>query len=225
MLFALFSTFAITAMAAETTRESRQVSAFTEVEVGNAMIVEIRKGEVHSLELEGRPEDLQRIIAEVRGGELSIRVKPWGNIKTVKVFITTPELKGIDLSGSSRMKVLDVFASDHFDMDLSGASHLDIELNCSGSFDLHSSGASVLDLKGNAKTSEINGSGGSTINAQYFTSDDLEAELRGATKLKIIVKNRIEAEASGASDIMYSGNPKQVKVDTSGGAKVRPVKS
>ncbi|MGB0175834.1 MAG: head GIN domain-containing protein, partial [Owenweeksia sp.] len=192
MLFALFSTFAIPLIAGETTRESRDVSAFSEVEVGSALVVEIRKGNAHSLELEGRPEDLKKVTTAIKGGELSIKLKSSEKVKTVKVFITMPELKGVDLSGSSNMKVLDVFKAEHFDMDLSGASTLEIELDCSQSLDIHSSGASVLNLKGSAPSSTINGSGASTLNARGFTSARLKADLSGATKLKIAVKDGIE---------------------------------
>ncbi len=218
-------TLSFSLKADETIRESRDVVAFSELEAGNAMIVEIRKGSAYKLELEGRPQDLEKVITKVDDGELSIRVKPLSSIKTVRVYIIMPELTGVDLSGSIEVNVLDKFEVENFDMDLSGASQFNIELNCSRSLEVETSGASVIRLKGSAKYGDIESSGSSSIHAENFTTEELDAQLSGSTRMDVTVSGRLEVKASGASVLRYSGKPDHVVVNSSGASKVTSLKS
>ena len=156
--------FTTGARATENIRETRQVSGFSELEIGSAMIVEVHKGSTHKVELEGRPEDLSRVITEVKGGELHVGLKSMSRTKTIKVFITMPALEGVDISGSAQLRTLDIFEVNNFDLELSGGSQAEMELKCSGSISIDVSGGAIARIKVKVEDRiEVDGSGGSQL--------------------------------------------------------------
>jgi hypothetical protein len=67
----------------------------------------------------------------------------------------------------------------------------------------------------------VQSSGGSDLNASRLTANTAEVESSGGSDLSIAVRDAIVANASGGSDISYSGQPTTVKVNASGGGDVR----
>ncbi len=207
-------------------REKRELGAFKEIEVGSTFTVEINKGNTYTVELESDSEDLEKVITTVKNGELIIKMSGndwWSQSKkrsNIKLYITTPELVGLEASGNTQVKVLDVFQVADFDLDLSGASQVSIELECSGTLEIESSGATTLNLKGKAGSGDVEASGASNIKADDFNFINLDLDLSGASMASVGVSDTLNVEASGAATVKYSGNPKSIDINSSGASKV-----
>lgn len=182
--------------------ETRAVADFTEIEVGDALAVEVSASSQFLVTVRGNDNLLDRVVTEVRGDRLTIEMLP-GSYRDldVTVRIEMPELALLRLSGASRGQLTDLpSGAEEFALELSGASTATVENASATGLILGLSGASTASLYGlEANAAEVNLSGGS------------EASIR--------VEERITGSLSGGSTLHYRANP-TVNVATSGGSTV-----
>lgn len=210
--------------AAAQNRETRPLSGFDSISVSGGINLFLRQGEDFRVEVE-RDGDLDDIVTKVRGRTLEIHRSPWawrlfdwGDPGAVQV--TLPMLAGLRASGGSDVRGDGTFSGDRLEIAASGSTDLEIDVAVD-TLEAAVSGGSDVRLGGHARTARLQSSGGSDVDAGRFTAAEAEVEGSGASDIAIAVSDSIVAHASGNSDITYSGNPRIVNVDASGGSDVR----
>ncbi len=181
--------------------EKRDVPAFKSIDVGGAAEVEVVAGKEQSVVLEADDNILPSITTEVRGDTLHIGRKE-GNFRTknrLRVTISVPELTGMEISGATRANALNIRAEN---------------------FKLRVSGASKVNVEGEARSLDVDLSGASNIDAENLRTERAAVDASGASKATVFVSDTLNAEASGASRVSYSGNPRNVNKDASGASSV-----
>lgn len=102
----------------------------------------------------------------------------------------------------------------------SGASTLKGSINAAKTnFDIN--GASVTDIDGSTTNLTISASGASSFRGGDLQAESCKIEATGASSASINVSKDIDATASGASSIHYSGNASLSRVDVSGSSTVK----
>ena len=141
------------------------------------------------------------------------------------------------LSGASNMK--GNIKGGNLNFDLNGASTGRIDINATSlamsesgastfkgviastktNFDIN--GASTADIDGNTTDLMVNAGGASNFKGGDLQAESCTIEATGASSASINVSKTIDATASGASSIHYSGNATLSKVDISGSSTVK----
>ena len=152
----------------------------------------------------------------------------------VKPTISCDEL---DLDAESA-SVIEVKASaKEVSIDASGASQIKAEM-ATDQLDIDFSGASVIDISGQVTVADIEMSGASTLRAEKLRAANLDLECSGASKAYVMGINctteasgasgvvveclrQLNASASGASSIVYSGNCQVNILNNSGASSIR----
>lgn len=123
----------------------------------------------------------------------------------------------LDISGASEFIFSDVLEASTCHFDISGASQLNL-LKWTGTtaeFDI--SGASSVTIHdGTAQNIDFDVSGASVIEMPSFYVSTAKVDVSGASTLKVGVNESITGEASGASTVIYYGDPTTNKVQLSG---------
>ncbi len=68
---------------------------------------------------------------------------------------------------------------------------------------------------------ESEASGASGIYADSLNVENADVEANGASKIVVSVNNELKADASGASSIYYTGEPKDLVSKSSGASSVK----
>ena len=125
------------------------------------------------------------------------------------------ELQSIEIAGASSFTSDRDIKAEKLDIEVSGASHFDANLEVSVS------GASSAEIGGKAVNAKIDVSGASKLssNDEYLNTDYADVDISGASKAEIICNKNITGEASGASKLSFGGAAK-ADVSTSGASKV-----
>jgi len=181
--------------------EPRNLSGFSKVDASGALNVEVTVQKDFSVVIEADDNLLQYIKTEVRGDTLKIYTD--GKIsmqKKASVKISMPEITGLDVSGASTVVVSNVKA-DALELDASGASNITID--------------------GEAKELVADASGASEIDAEELKVENAAVEASGASSATVSPANELKADASGASSIYYTGEPKNVVPRSSGASSVK----
>jgi hypothetical protein len=217
-------------------------SGFTSVEVGHAFEVEIVRSDSYSLSITADDNLFEHTQVSQEGETLKVGLKPLlGYVSgTLRAEITMPALTRLDLSGATRGSIEGFSSPEDFDLDLSGASSLDmsdmaasdIQFDLSGAsrvggditatgdghFDL--SGASRVELAGSASDIVIEASGASAVELASFPVNNANVKLSGASHATLNLDGRLDADLSGASKLSYIGEPTMGTINTSGGSTV-----
>jgi len=135
--------------------------------------------------------------------------------------VTMPELVGLDLSGNSDATVSGFESNKALVVDLSGNSGLLGDIQAGDSrFDV--SGNSSVTLSGSAGDVTIDASGSSEVDLTDFPASDGTVDASGASTVTVNLSGRLNADASGGSNIFYLGDPTLGVIDTSGSSTIQP---
>lgn len=201
--------------------EKRNVGDFESVGVGYGIDVHLYQSDKTSLTVKARKDVMKYIITEVKNGKLEIKMDSWkrGNKGAIDVTIHVPSLNSIAASGGSDVYGKADWKFDDLKISVSGGSDFEMQLTANN-IKCNASGGSDIDISGMAETIDINCSGGSDVAAENFKVKECKANASGGSDIDIYVTNSIHASASGASDITYKGDPKTVKVRSSGSSDI-----
>ncbi len=207
--------------------EVRRVSSFNKVKVSGSIALYLSQGNQQGVAIssdEGKYND--RILTKVSNGVLDIYVESgrwnkwnWGN-NELKAYVTVTDLEMLEASGATTVRVTDPLSFDNLKMEVSGASTLKGPFR-GKSLSLNINGASSVDIDGVVSMLSVEASGASSFKGFDLKSTSCRARASGASSVNIMVDKELDAEASGASSVRYSGNATITKVDVSGASTIK----
>lgn len=193
---------------------------FDRLEIGDAFIIEIEQASTFSIKVEGDRRNIDDLNVYKSGSTLVIKYDDdSGRNHDTHITITMPTLEAVNFSGASVSTITGFESDEELDLYLSGASIAQLvagyrEVN------LVLSGASSLMMHGLGDELHAEVSGASVLNAFEFPVRQAEVKATGASAGKVTVTDELDAVASGASSILYRGNP-SVSSNTSGDSSIR----
>ncbi|HEY31798.1 MAG TPA: DUF2807 domain-containing protein [Dehalococcoidia bacterium] len=221
--------------------EDMDFSDFTRVEVGHAFEVEIVQSDQYSVSITADDNLFEYIRVSQQGSTLKIGVRPTVMFRsaTYRAEITMPQLCSLELSGATEGTVSGFESVEDLDIEVSGASSLDIEDMVAGdmAFDISGastvvgevtagdtrfdiSGASTVRLRGSADDIVLDLSGASHVEMVEFPVNSADVDFSGASSGTVHVDGRLDVELSGASSLTYLGDATLVDVDISGASSL-----
>ena len=180
--------------------EKRSLSGFKGVDVGGVFHVEITAQKDYGVEI-GTDDNLLRLIrTEVNDGVLEIeseeRLSPTNKIL---VRVSAPDINALEVSGAAKVT-------------LNGLKNSGLAVEASG--------ASKLKIAGETAKLTVEASGASKIDAEDLRSVNATIDGSGASNVDLDVSGELMADLSGASKVVYAGNPTAVHKKTSGAGSV-----
>lgn len=217
-------------------------SDFTIVEVGYAFVVEITQSSSYSVTITMDDNMFDHLQASKTGERLEIRLEPGYNYRsvTLRAEVTMPDLHELGFSGATHGAVegfrsshglvarlsgassldMDGISAGETDIELSGASHVTGGITVSGDVRFSLSGASTAGLEGGADDLAADVSGASGLDLSDFPVHNADVELSGASRATVNLDGRLDADVSGASHLLYVGEPTLGDIQTSGGSTI-----
>ena len=204
----------------------KSLEGFTRVNIGNAFHVELKESTQFSVSISADDNVINLVEAEKEGDTLRIGLETGDYSEVIlRARITMPELLGVMLTGASRA-TLEGFSSAHdLNIGLSGASVLEGYVEAREA-NLRIYGASKLTLAGSADKLLARASGASVLDLRHFSIDHASVTLNGASQASVNVRGTIDqAYLSGASVLLYDGDPQLDDIRTSGASRLEPRQS
>lgn len=167
---------------------------------------------------------LDRLDIAIDGDTVAIDVKGRVRDATLRVAIGVTRLRELRLAGASRASIEEgVGLADDVTVEGSGASEVRLGSVDLDEFDISLSGASKLSgATGGANQITADVSGASILALLGVEADEAQVGVSGASRAEVTVRDRLEATASGASTVVYQGDPDHVIRDESGASSIEP---
>ena len=225
--FILF-VFILTGIQVRAEEQNRKVDPFSEISLRIGAKVHLEQGAKQNLEIVAKSSTLDEIITEVKDGKLIIRFPNkdyfWKTFQPgeVIIYITTPEINGLGVSGSGdiiaeneiKTKILDLGVSGSGNIRLSELSAERVKSSISGSGDI------VLAGKAAAQDLSVAISGSGNFKGFDYSADDVSVKIAGSGNVDIEANKNLYVRLAGSGNVNYKGRP-MIDQSIAGSGKVR----
>lgn len=195
--------------------ENRTTVSFSSIELQGIGDLYVSQGP-QSFRIEADDNILPVLKSDVIGGRLIIStsacIEPR---KSIKIYASSPEIKGLHLSGSGNIIGLSPLHADYLDLEISGTGVIDLGVDCK---DLRTgvTGSGNILLRGNATNSSVNISGSGNMHGYDLATKRSAIIISGSGRAELNVEDELDARISGSGGISYIGNPSKIKRQVSG---------
>jgi hypothetical protein len=202
--------------------ENYAYANFTQVEVSSAFEFEIKQSSSYSINVTADDNIIDYVQVSQEGQTLKIRVGTVPSLwrVTLKASVTMPQLGGLTVSGASHGTVSDFSSAEGVNITLSGASRVTGDITA-GAVEFDISGASTIQLEGSADDMIATVSSASRFKLEDFIVNDADVNISGASTGTINPSGRLDANVSGASTLLYIGDPTMGTINVSGASTLR----
>ncbi len=202
-------------------KENRSVKDFKAISVSGGINLFIAQENSFKVEVETEG-DQKDVEAYVEDDLLILKMRrsSWGTWNDkVNVYVSLPILEGLKASGGTDVENRGTLSGEKLVLHASGGSDVDLDVDYAA-IEVDCSGGSDTRLTGTAGKLLIEAGGGSDFEGFGLKSKEAKVRSTGASDINVWASEKIDARASGASDITYRGNPEWVNVDSSGGSDI-----
>ena len=227
----VLSLFALTAClpclngSGEIIRETRDVSGFNEIDLSGSGEIFLTQGEEISFEIESDDNILKKIETIVRGKKLFIKHKDsWDCLKpsdSINIYVTMPEIKGVKISGSGKLRSENKILAEDLDIIISGSGKVDLDIEAKV-IDADVSGSGDFDLSGQAEKLDFNLSGSGNLRAFDLKTQDVKIKISGSGRAEVYAQETLDIILSGSGKAYYKGRP-VLSQNISGSGKIENV--
>lgn len=228
--FILFA-FILTGIHVQADEQTRKVDLFTEISLRIGATVHLEQGAKQNVEVVAKQSTLEEIITEVKDGKLIIRFPNknyfWNNFRPgdITIYITTPEINGLGISGSGDIIAEDEIKTKIMDMAVSGSGNIKLsELSAEQVKSVISgSGNIILAGKTAAQDLSVNISGSGNFKGLDYSADDVTIKVSGSGNVGVEAKQNLYVRLAGSGNVTYRGKP-MIDQSIAGSGSVRNAK-
>ena len=187
----------------------RPVSPFKEVHAAGNIQLLVIQGDLKPVRLEGDENILSYIEVIQEGDRITIKTKEGVNLVPsgdLKVSVTSPTYKSIEVSGSSDIiGQTKITSSDDLALEASGAGDIKMEVDAP-KITAGISGSGSVNLKGQARDFDVNLTGAGHAYCYDLLTENTTVDISGAGSAQLYASVKLTADISGAGNISYKGN-------------------
>jgi hypothetical protein len=190
--------------------EKRRVENYREIEVKGSMDVFLTQGPLEEAVIEADDNILPYLELVNEGDRLIIRTKRNTSLNMhddIKVRLTAPDIRGLSLSGSGNIKLvntLDNTSSLKINLsgsgDISGAVHApEVKSNITGS-------GNIL-VGGETRDLNVSIAGSGSFEGKNLMAENADVNIAGSGDADLHASVSLNAHIVGSGDVNYKGNP------------------
>lgn len=200
--------------------ETRELSSFNHLLFKGSGNIFITQGDKEEIRIETDDNLLNNIITKVSSGELIVDNEESMCPSKLNIYLTTRTLNAVKLKGSGDIKSENkIYAGNYFNLEIDGSGDVKLQIDTDKlTAEINGSGDMMLDGRADSFESSINGSG--DINAFDLASKYCSVNISGSGTCKVFATEQLNAKIFGSGDIIYKGNPKNVKSSIIGSGDV-----
>lgn len=190
------------------TTETRSVGNATKINVLGSMDVVLATGET-SVKVEGDENVLNYILTEEHDGWLNIRERDNYDIQSknnITVYITTPAISQIKVTGSGDVKSNSEFTSqDEMNFSITGSGDLTIAVN-TPRLKAAIAGSGNLNASGETRDVKVSIAGSGNFNGYDLKAENADINIAGSGDASIYADVHLKANIMGSGGVHYKGN-------------------
>lgn len=206
--------------------EVRNISGFRDIKSEFSGDIYIIPGSSYGVQIEAQQNIIDVIETVLSDGMLTLRVKSNTVIRPdsrVRVYITSPDVRGLIVSGSGNMLVQQPLTTPDLYLKVNGSGNISLLSLNAGSLDANISGSGELNINGGTVAEESLDIGGSgSIDFSNLTATDATVKITGSGNARVQATGKLKVRISGSGSVYYRGTP-TIDVSITGSGKLKPM--
>lgn len=200
------------------TEEAREISEdFSVVSASEGIAVYINQADSFTITVEADENVINLIGTDIKDGELRIHaIKNIGRA-TKKVYVSLPEISGLEASSGADLTIQNSISSDRIKLNGSSGAMLKVDITANDIKVDVSSGANIK-LSGDAELLHVSASSGGAIKATDLSVKTCYADASSGADININVSESLTAEASSGGNVSYTGDANVQKKNSVSGS-------
>ncbi|MFT5169067.1 MAG: hypothetical protein ACI8P3_004315 [Saprospiraceae bacterium] len=191
----------------ETITEELVLADFSKIKLKTSADVYLTQGDVQKVEVKGQQNIIHQLDLDVNGETWEIEFDDCvRNYDDLKIYITIPEIKELNISGSGMIYGENDLEVGDFRLRISGSGDIDLVLDA-GDIDSKITGSGRIKLEGSSTRFQLQISGSGDYRAFDLDTEDGGIKITGSGDAEVSVSDELDIEISGSGDIYYKGNP------------------
>ncbi len=205
------------------TTKTRNVGPFSKIQAGGSVKIVLKQDSIQEVKIVADDNIQERIKTRVSGDALIFEMDGnFCNSGPITLYITSKNMTGVSTSGSVELSSAGKINTTDFELDLSGDSKVNLDINAANMI-TEASGSSTILLRGQASNHRVELSGEGNIEALDFVVGNYKINTSGSSEMRINVLSNLDVQSSGASEIAYRGAPKYINNDKSGASTLKKI--
>ncbi|MBX7240607.1 MAG: DUF2807 domain-containing protein [Bacteroidia bacterium] len=203
--------------------ERTPVGSFSSLVSEGDFEVVIIKDSVQKIILHGEDNITPEVATDIINGELVIHYKKENlrfDHEGVTVFVHTPVMSGIKLTGSGDINTLDEFNEGETKVELSGSGDIRYRVNCT-KITAKVTGSGDITTEGTSTENQITIDGSGNADFLMQPCDKSFITITGSGNVTVDVANQMDVNISGSGSVRYRGTPSMNVKITGSGAVVK----
>jgi hypothetical protein len=201
--------------------QTREINPFTKIQASGAVKVIYTHSDTLGIKVKGEENEIGFVKTNVDDNTLYISTN--GSFKeSIKVYVSHNGLKDLSMSGAVNFESRNTLKANEFNISLSGASNVDLEMNADKINSIQS-GATSLKLAGTTNQFITESSGAASVKAFALNSKTTAVTTAGAASARVSASEKLTANATGASSIKFKGDAKDVVAEASTASSITKI--
>jgi len=192
-----------------TVTETRQVTDFNKILLSIDANVIYTQDANYYVEISGQENVLDVLTTEVSAGELKIDFSKWvRKHSNITIIIHSPDMRGLDISGSGNIECNGSITTSNMDINISGSGNVVLNALNTDELEAKISGSGNIEITGGTVDNQhttISGSG--DIRMEDMATNNAFCKISGSGSISVWVLEQLDATISGSGDIRYKGTP------------------
>ncbi|HUX94514.1 MAG TPA: head GIN domain-containing protein [Bacteroidales bacterium] len=200
--------------------KEREAGPFSGIKVSTGIDVYIEQGNEQLLKVEADENLHEYIMTEIKGDVMHIYTD--ANIRSAekkRVYITMKEIKSVKASSAGDIIGESPIKTDKIEINASSAGEIKLEI-VANDIEVKVSSSGDVTLSGEADNLEADLSSAGNLNAFNLKVREAEVSVSSAGDADVNVTESLQARASSAGDIHYTGNPGHVDAHSSSAGSI-----
>ena len=208
---------------AQSQRETRNIKAFSKLELGGVFEVQIRQGDKEKLELEANPRLLEYVIVKNEGNRLIVKMREkshFKKMKKIKIYVTITDIDELEISTVGNVESVGTLNLDKLYLRNHGVGNLDLKLNAK-QLNAKISAVGNIRLAGNIDVVEIDNKSVGNLEAFDLKANKLTIDNRGVGSAEVYASKEISINSSGVGSLYYKGDATVKSLNSRGIGKIK----
>ena len=202
-------------------KETRSLSNFTSVSVGEAINVVLVPGNENKAELRVSGIDLDEVLTEINSSRLKIHLKSGRhNNIDVDITLTYKSIERLKVSSAADVSTKGPIKVSNLEVSVSSAGDANLELAV-GTLDVEVSSSGDANFSGWVTSQNVDVSSAGSYDGSDLKCDEADVSASSAGSARVSASKRVDARASSGGSIKYSGDPDKVRESSSSGGSIR----
>jgi len=206
--------------------KEKSLGSFSKIEVSGSFKVNIYPSDEHRIVVE-TDDNLQKFIRiEEDNDRLKVGIKNNVNIrpsKTVVLRVYMKEVNRVELAGSCELKSEGTLRhGDRMDITMAGSSKADLEVDAPD-FNVSMAGSGKMKASGKTRSLKVKIAGSGSFSGSELLSESTEISISGSGDARVFSSVDLKVNIAGTGNVLYYGNPTNVKKNIAGKGSVKPV--